>query len=245
MTKRKLGWFLGTSFAVLSFLGIAYGIGRIENIALTENQVQTMIDSRLPLSKGDVTVKNIQIQFLPGVIQLSFEAEGKKLKQNFSVAAQSTGELFYNNLDGTFHFHPHDIKVEKITFRDGEISEKVEKFIDHWVDSKKLTQNKEIVSAKTEEWVHSLIMSTVTWTLKKIPVYKLPDTIKGNAVRMTLKSVEIDEGKVTAHLSFWQLTKMIGIYCLVFITAIGMLGAFIMFPKLGMTALILGSFGDS
>lgn len=245
MTKRNVLWAVSVSFIILSLVGIVYGIGKIENITLTEDRVQAMIDAKLPVSKKNITVNAVQVRLLPDVVQLSFDADGKKLRQPFHVSAQATGELMYNSLDGTFHFHPRDIKIDTLTFRGGKISGKVGGVIDRFVDSKKLVDNKEFIGNKAEEWIHSLMTSTVAATLQKIPIYKLPNNVKGNAVRMLLTSVEIGEGTITAHLSFWQLTKMIALYFLIFLTAIGILGALLMYPGLGMSALIIGSFGDT
>jgi hypothetical protein len=245
MTRRHVLWLIGVVFLVGSAVGLYLGIQKFQHFTLTGGEIQQRIDKKLPhTTKNNVTVNSMHIELLKEGISLRFNAEGKRLRQEFNVTAHAMGKLNYDAHKGAFHFYPQNIEVEELAIRGGDVSDKVEKFIDKWVMSDKIVARKDVISSKVEEWVYSLIEGTARTALKNMAVYTLPDNLKGNVVRMMLTSVETQEGVLTAHLSFWQFTKMIIFYLVVLVAAIGFLAALLMNPELGIAVLAINSLGD-
>ena len=244
MTKRKLAWIVISLLGVVSLIGLVVGINSIQDITLTEQEVQSRVDGKLPLEKNGMVLNGLQVNLENNLLNVVASFEGKKWGQEFSATINTDGTPYYNNLDGTFHFRPNKITVSEIRVRGEAVSTKVEKFIDKYVDSPKINQNAGEIATKIEEWVNGSIENTTTFALQRIPIYTLPDTLKGNTARMLLKSVDIGNDNLTLHLSFWQFTKMVLMYVLIFIVALAMAVAILMNPEWGMVLLFVGSIGD-
>ena len=244
MTKRKLVWIIISLLGVASVIGLAVGISSIHDITLSEQDVQSRVDSRLPLEKSGMVLNGLQVNLENNLLNVVANFEGKKWGQEFSATINTDGTPYYNNLDGTFHFRPNKITVREIKVGGEAVSTKVEKFIDKYVDSPKINQNAGEVATKIEEWVNGSIEGTTIFALQRIPIYTLPGTLKGNTVRMLLKSVDIGKDSLTLHLSFWQFTKMVFMYILIFIVALAMAIAILMNPEWGMALLFVESIGD-
>lgn len=244
MTKRKLTWIIVILLSVTSLIAIVLGINAIHDITLSKQEVQNKIDGKLPLEKNDMVLKNLQVNLATNSLSLAANFEGKKWGQEFNASINAIGTPYYNNIDGTFHFRPSQITVVKIEIKGEAVSTKIKKFIDKYVDSSKINQNANDIGLKVEEWVKEPIENSTVLVLQRIPVYTLPDTLKGNAVRMFLKSVEINDDGLTLHLSFWQFTKMIILYALIFLIALVTAFALTMNPGWGLTFLFISSIGD-
>ena len=244
MTKRKLVWIVIALLGVASLIGLVVSINSIQDITLTEQEVQSRVDSKLPLEKDGMVLNGLQVNLDNNLLNVVASFEGKKWGQEFSATINTEGTPYYNNLDGTFHFRPNKITVREIRVRGEAVSTKVEKFIDKYIDSPKINQNAGEIAMKIEEWVNGSTENTTTFALQRIPIYTLPDTLKGNTVRMLLKSVDIGNDNLTLHLSFWQFTKMVFMYILIFIVALAMAIAILMNPEWGMALLLAESIGD-
>lgn len=244
MTKRKLVWITVALLIVVSSFGLVVGINSVQDITLTEQDVQSRINDKLPLEKNGMVLRDMQVNFENNLLNVTASFEGKKWGQEFSATMNMDGTPYYSNLDGTFHFRPNKITVREIKVKGEAVSTKVEKFIDKYVDSPKINQNASEIATKIEEWVNGSIENTTTYALQRIPIYTLPDTLKGNTVRMLLESVEIGNDNLTLHLSFWQFTKMALMYIIIFLVALVMAVALLMNPEWGMVFLFVSSIGD-
>lgn len=234
MTKRRLVWIFVAIFAIASIVGIIIAANAVHDITLTQTEVQKKIDDKLPATKDGITVKRVQVEFKENLLLLIIDGEGEKLGQKFSISVNARGTPYYDSSEGAFYFRPDDLQIMNLKLNGEDVSNKVEKFIDKYVDSEKINQNKNEISGTIEKWVRGVMGNIVTWTLMRIPIYTLPDTIKGNTVQMMLKSVEIHDGSVTLRLSFWQFTKMVAIYCFVLLLVITITICLAMYPEWGL-----------
>lgn len=242
MTKRRLVWIFVAIFTIVSIVGIIIAANAVHDITLTQTEVQKKIDDKLPATKDGVTVERVQVEFRENLLLLIIDGKGEKLGQKFAVSVNARGTPYYDSFKGAFYFRPDDLQITNLKLNGDDISNKVEKFIDKYVDSEKINKNKNEISSIIEEWVRGVIGNIVTWTLMRIPIYTLPDTMKGNTVRMMLKSVEVHDGSVTLRLSFWQFTKIVAIYCFILLLAIAIAICLFRCPEWGLAIIVFGGF---
>jgi hypothetical protein len=160
------------------------------------------------------------------------------------VRAQTRGNLTYNNIDGTFHFKPDELKLVDVKTNGESVSTKLDAFVEKWVSSPKVLANKDELVKAGAELVNSMVQKSAEFTLQRMPVYKLPDTFKGQMARMFLSSVEVKDQTIIAHLSFWQFTKIMVLYALIIVLAIGMAVAMLACPELFVAVAVIGSIGS-
>ncbi|MDO8558595.1 MAG: hypothetical protein Q7S09_05465 [bacterium] len=231
MTKRKIAWIFVMVFAVTAALGIVLGLDGTHDITLREAQVQEKINANLPLIKNDLAVRRVDIDLQDGTVGISLDAEGKKWGQEFTISAHVEGRPVFDSMDGSFHFQPHAVKVTEIRVKGETVSAKVEKFIDRYVDSAKIDKNKEVIGEEIEKWAHASMEHTTIFALEHLPIYTLPNTLKGNIFRMLLKSVEVHQESLSLHLSFWQLTKMVMLHAVIFTLSVGVAIGLLLNPE--------------
>lgn len=200
------------------------------DIVLTGEQIQQRIDAKLPLTKKGITVTQAQVK-LTDTLDVSLAAHGRKLGQSFDTELQATAGLHYNS--GEFYLFPLRLHVERFAVNGqstGQIAKKAvdavtgSRTINEEIDelNKKkgvrgavgrwLTKRRDHLADNKAETVASFQKKTEAWvtagagyTLQRVPVYRLPDNLKGAIIGMMIKDIRIADGKLIAHLSFWQL----------------------------------------
>lgn len=245
MNKRKFAWAAIFVALIIGIAGVCWNIFGFSEVKMSQAELQQRIDAKMPhTTKNGVTVSDVHLDLTGDVIALSLGAKATKLKTEFDIKAQTRGILTYNNLDGTFHFRPEELKLTDVKTNGESVANRLDRFVDKWVDSKKILDHKDELVHAAAGLVNTTIQAAAEKTLEHVAVYKLPDNLKGNVARMFLQSVEVKDGNVIAHLSFWQFTKMVMFYGFVLIAAIGMTIALMMNPGWGVTFLVASSFGD-
>jgi hypothetical protein len=244
VTKRTLAWIVVAFLAAASCIGFATKTHTLQEIKLTQEEVQGRINTKLPLEKNGMVLSNLQVNFENQFLGVKATFQGSKWGQEFNIDVDIHGMPYYEKIDGAFHFRADKVAVSKITFKGDKVSTKVEKFVDKYVDSPKLNQNASEIGNKIEDWINRSIESTTIFVLQRIPIYTLPDTLKGNVVRMSLQSVEINDSVLILHLSFWQFTKMVLIYIVIFVIALVVAFALVVNPEWGLAAMFISSMGD-
>jgi len=221
VTRRRLGWVVFI-LGVFSFFAIvlSFSTNSIQDIKLTEQEIQSKIDAVLPLEKNGMVLSALRINLENNLVNVVATFEGERWGQEFNATIDMDGRPYYNNSAGTFHFLPEKIKVREVKFKGDTVSTKVQKFIDKYVDSPKINKNSNEIGKQIEEWVNVSIENTMAFVFKRIPIYTIPDTLKGNVASMFLKSVEIDQDSLTLKVSFWQFTKLLLFYIIIFIVAL-------------------------
>lgn len=245
MNKRKFAWAAIFVALIIGIAGVCWNIFGFSEVKMSQAELQQRIDAKMPhTTKNGVTVSDVHLDLTGDVIALSLGAKATKLKTEFDIKAQTRGILTYNNLDGTFHFRPEELKLTDVKTNGESVANRLDRFVDKWVDSKKILDHKDELVHAAAGMVNTTIQAAAEKTLEHVAVYKLPDNLKGNVARMFLQSVEVKDGNVIAHLSFWQFTKMVMFYGFVLLLAIGMTIALMMNPGWGVTFLVVSSFGD-
>lgn len=233
MSKRKTAWLLVALVVAVSAVGFFVNTHLAKDLSFTQQEIQDRINSRLPLSKDDITVTALVVNFKAGVIGIDAGARGKKFGQMFAVSAYTIGALEYDPFEGKFYFKPQGVQIDNIVVAGASVSQAVAGFIEHFPKSEKVIKNKEKISEQVESWVYINVAKFVAWSLERTPVYTLPNTLKGNVIRMLLKSVEVREGVLIAHLSIWQFTWMVLTYFVLFVLAVAAAIGLLLHPEWG------------
>lgn len=245
MTKRKIAWGVIVVAFLFGIAGVAWNVFGLHDVKMTQQEIQQRIDLKMPhTTKHGVTVSSVQLDLTGDKIGLIIEASATKLKTNFVIKAETHGTLTYSNLDGTFHFKPDVLKVLDVRTNGESVATRFNRFVDKWVDSPKILENKDELAAMVSDLVNDAVHKSAVIALERVPVYKMPDTFKGQIARMFLKDVEVKQQTIIAHLSFWQFTKILILYGFVIVLAIGFTIALLACPEWGIPLLIIGSIGS-
>jgi len=242
--KRTVAWGVIAVALIAGIAGICWNLFGLHDVKLTQQELQQKIDVKMPhTTKHGVTVSSVQLDLSGDQLGLVITASAKKLKTDFVITAQTRGTLVYNNLDGTFHFKPAELKLVDVKTNGESVSTRLNRFVDKWVDSPKILDARDDLVASAAELVNSAVQKSAEIALERTPVYKMPDTFKGTVARMFLESVEVENETVIAHLSFWQFTKIMLLYGLVIVAAIGFAVALIANPEMLVAVAVIGSLG--
>jgi hypothetical protein len=113
------------ALVVTAIIGLVLFASKTHSFTLTTSQIQKEIDSRLPITKNDITAKAVKVDLSDGSIRLHIEAEGQKFGQSFAVSANTTCTLKFETDTGKFFLEPQDIKASDLKVNGKDISEKV------------------------------------------------------------------------------------------------------------------------
>ncbi|MDP3507130.1 MAG: hypothetical protein Q8T09_03995 [Candidatus Melainabacteria bacterium] len=243
MTKRMLAWTLATILLLVGAVGVYWNFFAEQSITISQSELQNRIDAKMPFAaKHGVTVSKATV-VLGNDITLDFVASTQKFGKEYSLNGAGKGVLTYDNSRGAFFFKPEKLELKDFK-ADGagiSIGDKVGGLLDKWVDSPKITANKQEIVEAAEVASQRLVQRSAEAVLAITPVYKIPDTLKGQTIRMFLHSVEVKDGNLVAHLSLWQFTVSVLLFGLALLAAIGMVCALLVCPEWGVALLVLGS----
>ncbi len=243
MTKRMLAWTLATILLLVGAVGVYWNFFAEQSITISQSELQNRIDAKMPFAaKHGVTVSKATV-VLGNDITLDFVASTQKFGKEYSLNGAGKGVLTYDNSRGAFFFKPEKLELKDFK-ADGagiSIGDKVGGLLDKWVDSPKITANKQEIVEAAEVAGQRLVQRSAEAVLAITPVYKIPDTLKGQTIRMFLHSVEVKDGNLVAHLSLWQFTVSVLLFGLALLAAIGMVCALLVCPEWGVALLVLGS----
>ncbi len=244
MTKRKLAWLAAIAVTLVAVVGIGWSVFGVDQISMSQADIQARIDEKMPVTKKGVTVSGVKLDLTDDKINLALDASTTKFKTEYSMHTTTRGTLRYDHGRAAFYFQPEELKITELKANGSNVADKVGGFIDKWVDSKKIQDNKAELAAKAEEVAQSLVQKSAEAVLEHVAVYKINNDFKGYIVRAVLTDVEVKNGNVIAHLSLWQLTKTVAVFFITLLIAIGMMIALIANPEWGIPLLIIGSIGD-
>jgi hypothetical protein len=243
LTKRMLAWTLATILLLVGAVGVYWNFFAEQSITISQSELQNRIDAKMPFAaKHGVTVSKATV-VLGNDITLDFVASTQKFGKEYSLNGAGKGLLTYDNSRGAFFFKPEKLELKDFK-ADGagiSIGDKVGGLLDKWIDSPKITANKQEIVEAAEVAGQKLVQRSAEAVLAITPVYKIPDTLKGQTIRMFLHSVEVKDGNLVAHLSLWQFTVSVLLFGLALLAAIGMVCALLVCPEWGVTLLVLGS----
>lgn len=243
MSKRKLVWTLTAILLLVGAVGVYWNFFAEQSITISQSELQSRIDAKMPFAaKHGVTVSKATVT-LGNDITLDFVASTQKFGKEYSLNGVGKGVLTYDNSRGAFFFKPEKLELKdfKANGAGVNIGDKVGGLLDKWVDSPKITANKQEIVEAAEVAGQKLVQRSAEAVLAVTPVYKIPDTLKGQTIRMFLHSVEVKDGNLIAHLSLWQFTVSVLLFGLALLAAIGMVCALLVCPEWGVALLVIGS----
>lgn len=197
MFTRKTWTVISVAVLAALLLGIIYVAQGSWSVTLSEETLRNKISEKIPFKRefgrSFVLIDRLDFNLDNDLINLKFDVRFHGFAKEIKITATTTGALVYNDRKGSFHFRPQNIKFSETSLAGFKTS--------------KTTGE---VALTATEW-------SLGWYLNNFPVYKIPNDLKGTVAKMSLKSVEIKNGEITAHLSFWQLTKTVLLYTILFI----------------------------
>jgi|AGTN01.1.fsa_nt_gi Protein of unknown function (DUF1439). len=240
MTKRKAAWAAIIVVGLIALVGAGMSFFGVDKITMSQADLQQRIDAKMPhtTAKG-ITVSKVQLDLGGDKIALNISASAKKFNTEYGIDAATRGTLVYDGARGAFFFKPDNVSISKISANGASVGEKVNNFIDKWVDSPKINANKEEIAAIAEKWAQEATTSSAAYVLNRVPVYTLPNNFKGHVVQILLKDVEVKNGNVIAHLSIWQATGWVLFYGVLFLLALGLGVALVLNPEFGAAVMFL------
>lgn len=244
MKMRTFAWIVSSVILVLAVVGIIWAAaGGTYEKRLTVQELQGKIDAKMPFTtKNGVTISGVKLQLSPGKIDLALQASGRKLGTDWSVAASTKGEVIYPEAGGgKFYFHPDDVQIQEFSTGGSKTSEKVGKFIDKWVSSPKIVENKGEIMQKVDKAIHDLTVKAAKTALETTPVYTFKDDYKGTVARLALEKVEVVQDAVIVKLSFWRLTMAVFTFIGIAILCLGFMVVLVLNPELLGVLVIFGA----
>lgn len=243
--KRRLMWF-GAILALVIFGGLALWLtfGKSE-IRLQEETVRQMVAMQLPKESKGVTVHKGDVAFKDNALVVALAMSGEKLGQTFELEATAVGVPRYEPIRGEFFFIPTDVEVTAFTLNEGKsISERlqgaVERYLPKWEGGQNFASD---VGTKLDEWVTKAAEEGAELALKRMPVYRLQDDVKGLAAKVFLDKVVVENNELVITFTLWRLTWWVLMYGAALTLTVGFMITLARNPTWGTAALVGISLG--
>ncbi len=207
MNRRTLSWCAIALLALVSVAGALWTLYGKYDFSLKQASLQSQIDSKLPhqTPKG-VKVTAAQMQLQNGKITIHVTATVDKLKHPIEAKAHVPGVLKYDPKSASFFFEPDRLVLDEV-----------------FVDGVKLPY---AVIETSQRGLDAVVLAAAKQLMERSPVYTLPKDVKGNAARMVIEDVEVLDGQIVAHLSFWRLDHVVFFFATLLVVA-GILALFL------------------
>jgi hypothetical protein len=224
MSLRKLAWAGIFVLLIVSVAGVAFGLFGKYTVVLPQHELQSKIDAKLPhTTKNGVTIASATLDLSGDTIGGAVHATTTKARQDLAVKGQTKGTLTYKPEEGAFYFRPDSIRLDEVSVNG------------HVAGPRTL--------ALTQKGLDKLALEATQSALERFPVYRLPDTFKGDVTKLVLDSVEVKDGNVVAHLSFWRLTTTVFLYGILFVVAIILAFGLMMNPEALAAVMLFSALG--
>ena len=218
-------------------------------VTRTEAQIRDIVDKQLvrmaseESQRKNAAARNLKILevgvSIIDAIAITAKVEGRRFAQAFSATVHVVGVPEYRPRERAFFFKASEFKVLAFSYKGGTVSERATRFVKRITKNEELQAMAEELAPKLEAWVTALAENSVKRGLERFPVYRLKDDLKGWAISVSLKSVEVKDGKIVAVVSVWQLTWTVLLTIAIFLVLVA---AFFMAPEVLLPFLFLGAF---
>lgn len=205
MSRKEALVFCGVLILVIGVAGIIWAMTGTKQISMDEATIQAKIDAKMPIEKKGVRITNVRLDLSNDRINLSFDASTQKMGTEFKMRVATIGNMRYDEKLSAFYFEPEEVKISDIQANAVDIRGTVRDFVKK-LGSKKIVEKGAELAAKADKAIQSAIQEAAAAALQRIPVYEVEDDFKGRMTQAALKKVEVQNHKVIAHVSIWQLT---------------------------------------
>lgn len=190
MNRRKLSWCAIALLALIATAGTVWTLFGNYDFALKQASLQSQIDSRLPYrTPQGVRVATAQLELQNGKITVRVTAVVDKLKHPIEVRGHVPGALRYDPKNACFFFEPEKLVLDEV-----------------FVDGIKFPHT---VIETSQRGLDAVVLAAAKQLMERSPVYTLPKDMKGTAARLVIDDVEVLDGQIVAHLSFWRLDHVV------------------------------------
>ncbi len=231
--KKRTGMMALSIFGAILGLAIAGWMAfGPDEVRLTRERIQTLIDQQLPFERDNVTVSNATVDFEGNEVVVNVDVVGERLGQTFSLSAMTIGEPIYRA--GSFYFVPSGVKFENVIIGESggqsltnRIRDAAERYLPNNEGARNLVTD---LAPGVESWLRERTMLTAEAVLSRVPVYTLPNDTRGIAAKAVLGEIFIEDDELVITFTLWRLTwwvLMAGLMCL---GGLAMLGAMMRNP---------------
>ncbi len=240
--KTRTGMMMFLIFVAILGIGIgtwmAFGP---DEVRLTREHIQTLIDEQLPFERDDITISNATVHFEGNEVIVNVDVAGEKFGQKFSLSAMTVGEPKYKV--GSFYFVPSNVEFKDVVVGESEgrslkdrINDATKRYLPNSEGGRNLVTD---LTPRLEAWLQDRTMKAAEMVLSRVPVYTLPNDTKGLVAKAVLGDVFVDNDELVITFTLWRLTWWVLIASLVILTSIGMIGAMIRNPGMFMAISLL------
>lgn len=214
MSKVRVA--LGIILPLIVVAAAVFVLNAMEEIELSEQDIQSAIDKALPYTTdGGTVVERAQVQISES-IEVTLVVTGETLGKPYRTMVIADGLIEYRSKRGEFYFVPDQIDIETFTWGEQTIRERTGAWLGSVAESTLGGQLLDLASkggvsvegmgSAAEHAVKGVVSTAAAHALGAVPVYTLSSDLTGNATRLMLSSVEVTNGQVIAHLSVWGFT---------------------------------------
>lgn len=237
---------------VLSIIGAVIGLiiaGWMafgpDEVRLTRERIQTLIDQQLPYERDNIVVSNAVVEFEGNEVVVNVDVSGERLKQQFSLSAMTVGEPIYRA--GSFYFVPSDVKFSNVIVGEsGEesLADRIRGAAERYLPDNEGARNLVTdLAPGVESWLRDRTKRAAETVLSRVPVYTLPNDTKGFAAKAVLGEVFVENNELVIPFTLWRLTWWVLMAGLIALASIAMIGAMIRNPGMFVAiSLIPGDF---
>ncbi len=244
MTQRSLVKIGCIAVALLFFVAIVFAVFVPSTVRLSQAQLQNVFSLHLPKQFDGVVMERGAVNFEDDRVLLGLSMRGKKFGKAFSLTMSATGQPDYDPMTGSFYFRPTAIKVEEFT-TGVSISEQLANASDRYLPGNVGAKNLGVDIGKViDQRLPKLAEQTAVTALNRMPIYTLPNTMKGFATRAVLDSVKIVNNELVISFTLWRLTWWVITMVLICFAAIGLLYALVRHPGIFLSTLAVGGVAE-
>jgi hypothetical protein len=240
--KKRTGMMVLSIFSTILGLAIAGWMAfGPDEVRLTRERIQTLIDQQLPFERDDIIVSNASVDFEGNKVVVNVDVAGERLGQTFSLSAMTIGRPIYRT--GSFYFVPSGVEFENIVIgeNDGKsLADRIRGAAERYLPNNEGARNLVTdLAPGVETWLRGRTIRAAETILSRVPVYTLSHDTKGLAARAVLGEVFVENGELVITFTLWRLTwwvLMAGLMCL---GGLAMMGAMLRNPGMFVAAPLL------
>lgn len=228
-----------TGMMALSVFGAVLGLATAflmafgpDEVRLTRERIQTLIDQQLPFQRDDIIVSNASVDFQGNELMVNVDVVGEHLGQPFSLSAMTIGKPIYRG--GSFYFVPSGVEFENVVIgeSDGQsLTDRIRGAAERYLQNNEGVRNLVTdLAPGVEAWLRDRTMRAAETVLSRVPVYTLPNDTKGLAAKAVLGEVFVENGELVITFTLWRLTWWVLMAGLMFLGGLALMGVMLRNP---------------
>lgn len=227
MKPQVLLWILSVMLSIMLGGAIAWNTYVPHGeVRITEEKLQTYLDSYLPQRGAGVVVDTAKLQCANNQLSTSISLHTNEFAgYAYAVQVLVNGYPRYEPQKGSFYLDPTEVTVTSTLTTPNEKLRTVLSSVLHssFLPIKDVVALVSQAAPKVDELVRMLIRGTILTTLQKMPVYQLPADLTGATAAIFLQDITVVDGEIVFGLTLARIGMLLGIAFLSILLTIGIL----------------------